>query len=724
MLRISLLGAPQVALDDTSIFQNTSNKGRALFYYLACVRTEFTRQEVAAVLWPDLPERSARHNLRTALSELRQEVADHLTITHSTVAFIAANYWLDIEEFEQTLKFQRANAETAALQAACDLYQGEFLQGVSVRNATAFEEWLLLKRTEYHLLAVEGLTSLAQSFIAQQALDAAADATSRLLALDSWSEVGHQNHMLILAQRGARGAALSHYAHICTMLANEYGMEPTAETTKLYHRIRKGEIGGASTSVFPLAARSTAPTYASSPASSLHEAWRSGKAYGAKALTEQSIVGRTTELAEIEKRLCFSQKRLVTLTGLKGVGKSRLAVAAGRLLSQRSIYSAVSFAADLHSGATLQMEPWQPRDGVYFASLPVESDGISPTMQQIAIEITLAHALHITHQPHSHLHQQLLNHLAGRQILLILNQVIPTPIQRQLIGALLEAAPHMRILAASSHPLRLADESNLEVVGLKVRAPGSGQVREQDAVQFFLQQRKMRHSDWMADADDMENIVRICTAVDGLPLGIELAASLSETIALDALANILTDDSHQGAPTEPAYRTSESWPRLRILLEHHWSRLNESEQMALRRLTVFSGSVSRRAAQEISMTPKLLLENLLAKGLLSEQHERLFMPESVRRYADRQRPAQPDLVAETVQRFSSYYANLVANAAFGAIPLSQESVDTLMGEWANLLLAWRWATQNPQHATAPRMGSGMRQLLAWYGYEVHERVMG
>ncbi|MEZ4657250.1 MAG: BTAD domain-containing putative transcriptional regulator [Caldilineaceae bacterium] len=685
-----------------------------LFYYLACERALFTRGEVAAVLWPELPNRAARHNLRTALSELRKEAVGHLAVTNSTVALDLANYWLDIEEFEQALKFKKGNSTAAMLQAACDLYRGEFLQGVSVRNASAFEEWLMLKRVEYHLLAVEGFTSLMQIYMSQQDWDAAAGAIRRLLALDPWAEEGHRNHMAILAQRGARGAALSYYSHVRTMLSAEYGMEPAKETTELYHSIRQGEIGSSPKIAMPARAQALPPP-SPSRAQSIYDGWQSGTALNTELSLEQSVVGRTYELAEIEKRLCFSSCRLVTLTGLKGVGKSQLARAVGTLLSQRDAHSVAALHAHLQDDETQPSEPWRPRDGVYYVSLPGEPEGSSPIMQRIAIEVALAHGLNITRQPGAPMGQQLLNYLARRQILLILDQVIPTPIQRDLIGALLEAGPNMRILVAARHPLQLPAESNMGLEGLSTYAPYTSPSRDRDAVQFFLQQRKKRRADWFADAEDLENIACICAAVDGLPLGIELTASLADAISLDVLVKLLTAGVNDRSSTASA-APMESWRRLHGVLAYQWDLLGEKEQMALMRLSVFPDSVSWRAAQEVSMAPASLLDGLLQKALLdqNQDQQRLFMHESRRRYAERQRRAR-DLDAETVRRFAAY-ANLVANASSARLH-SRLKGELLVREWASLLWAWRWSAQNPQYATTDRMMRGMSRLLAWYGYE-------
>jgi DNA-binding SARP family transcriptional activator len=105
-----------------------------------------SRDVLADLLWSELNNQQARNNLRYVLPDLRQFVDDYLLITPRTVGFnTTAPYDLDVKIFQSTLTAQPEQIKTVELQAALDLYQGEFLDGFTVRNAPVFEEWVTRK---------------------------------------------------------------------------------------------------------------------------------------------------------------------------------------------------------------------------------------------------------------------------------------------------------------------------------------------------------------------------------------------------------------------------------------------------------------------------------------------------------------------------------------------------------------------------------------------------
>lgn len=722
MLRISVLGSPHIVLDGSTIFQNISNKGRALFYYLACERTIFTREEATALLWPDLPDRAARHNLRTVLSELRREAADHVTITNATVALKPANYWLDIGEFEQVLKVQHPPPAPAELQAACNLYHGEFLQGVSVRNAATYEEWMLLKRTEYQLLAVQGFTLLIEQYLAQQALDAAMLAISRLLTIDPWSEAGHRYQMLALAQRGERGAALAHYARLRQLLQDEFGMLPDVETVALDKRIREGKVAtvrsptaspltiGASTEPASMLRSGTSPNPTTISTDSVQEAPFQGPF---------QLIGRESELLNIEETLCQTECRLLTVTGVSGVGKTHLLRAARQRFRQ----------AIMQTRRTAAAGHWLPYGGLIFAScLAAEAE---PALQRLTLNLQLLLALGVVHQPMPPLQQQVVDYLAEQPCLLILDNVRPSSVQRAYIDKLLKRTTKLRVLVASQEELNLPQEAILPLEGLPI-PESDNQLRAQEVVQFFLQQRGREQKEWLADAEDLRNIGRLCRLLNGLPLAIELAASLAENIDLIQLIHRLNLEV-----TDKTQRLTNQLS-IQILLEQLWPMLNEQEQQALMRLSLFPESCSLRSALELSMVPQAILDGLRVKNIIRWHGltRRLFLPSQIRTYVAARRHETAWLEREAKARFCGYYANFASSTIVDALTtgaatsraatngattsLSPTVARALIQEWHNLLLAWKWCGALSSNVTATRLRASMEQLFAWYGFQEDE----
>src|SRR5512138_2453949 len=150
-LRLSLLGQVAIANDGVPVSGFKSSKVLALLCYLAVTGRAHYRSILAGLLWGDLPEENARMNLRKALENLRHLVGSHLVVTYQTVAFNRNQpYWLDVEQFETKANGDVAAVKIERLQEAIDLYQGDFLEGLDIREAAAFDEWLRLQRASLH----------------------------------------------------------------------------------------------------------------------------------------------------------------------------------------------------------------------------------------------------------------------------------------------------------------------------------------------------------------------------------------------------------------------------------------------------------------------------------------------------------------------------------------------------------------------------------------------
>jgi DNA-binding SARP family transcriptional activator/tetratricopeptide (TPR) repeat protein len=243
-LQLKLLGNLEICRGER-ILSFGSSKARALLCYLAVTGRPHSRTALAGLLWGEMPEIDAGNNLRKALTHLRQMVGPHLSITRQTVAFNRDNsYWLDVEILENAVRSAPAEMDIDRLRQAVELYRGDFLEGFYVRQAPAFEEWVLAEQARLRELALGALDTLAGYYIRQG--DAgrapAINYTSRLLALEPWREESHRQIMLLLVLGGQRGAALAQYRTCRQVLAQEFGVEPGAETKALYERIRDGDL--------------------------------------------------------------------------------------------------------------------------------------------------------------------------------------------------------------------------------------------------------------------------------------------------------------------------------------------------------------------------------------------------------------------------------------------------------------------------------------------------
>jgi len=325
-LSLFLLGPFQATLDGEPVTHFESNKVRALLAYLVAERQRpHSRHVLAGLLWPDRPNSIALRNLRQALHNLRRAIRDRgasspfLLVTRDTVQFnVRSDCWVDVAEFQRHIAASEStnppgDAQAAhhldRMKSAIALRRGPFLEGLSVRGSAPFEEWMLLKRESYDRQTSSLLQRMADLHQRRGEFAYASDIVRRRLELEPWHEAIHRQLMYLLALDGRRSAALAQYKTCQHILAEELGVEPSAETTALYQSIRDGMIPERFD--FPVATQLTAavPTCASTVA------------------TPPPFVAREHELSRLNGFLAEAHSgrgRVVFITGDAGSGKTAL----------------------------------------------------------------------------------------------------------------------------------------------------------------------------------------------------------------------------------------------------------------------------------------------------------------------------------------------------------------------------------------------------------------
>jgi DNA-binding SARP family transcriptional activator len=244
VLKLSLLGRLQLYQDGEPLAGLVSSKAQALLCYLAVTGRPHSRQALAGLLWGDLPEPDARRNLRGALLKLRQHVASYLLVTHQTLAFNReSNYWLDVEAFRARLDYRSGKGVTpASLREGVVLYRGDFLEDFHVRQAPAFDDWVMQQRAQLQELALTAYQTLAIDCTERGEYGQGIDYARRLLRIEPAREETQRQLMLLLALSGQRSAALAQFETCRRLLNDELGVGPSTETTTLVERIRSGEV--------------------------------------------------------------------------------------------------------------------------------------------------------------------------------------------------------------------------------------------------------------------------------------------------------------------------------------------------------------------------------------------------------------------------------------------------------------------------------------------------
>ncbi len=254
-LQLQLLGRPLVLSDDRDVTADVGAKALALITFLALApEPRVSRSKVAGTLWPDKSEEAARYRLRHLLWDLRKTLGcDCNGSDNARCWFNADSAQVDALEFLSRVRALGADsprynpmpAHAVELAAAAELYHGELFEGLPVRDAPLFDEWLLVQREHLHLRYIEVLWHLAR---AQQSLpdcQAAASTLIQLIQLDPLRERSYRTLMAVRLQGGDRAAAIQTFQQCEKVLAAELGVPPSPETRQLYNRILRGTVSPA-----------------------------------------------------------------------------------------------------------------------------------------------------------------------------------------------------------------------------------------------------------------------------------------------------------------------------------------------------------------------------------------------------------------------------------------------------------------------------------------------
>lgn len=374
------------------------------------------------------------------------------------------------------------------------------------------------------------------------------------------------------------------------------------------------------------------------------------------------LVGREAELAALARLLHDPQCRLLTLTGPGGIGKTRLALEVA--LTQQGLFP----------------------DGVCFVPLA------SLTSAHFIVP-AIADAFDFKFSGTAEPHQQLLTYLREKRLLLVLDNVEHLLAGGGLFAELLEYAPGVKLLVTSRERLNLHGEWVFEIQGLPVPpADQPGCVDEYSAVALFVQAARRARADFELRIEEQPAVVRVCQMVEGMPLGIELAAAWVSVLScreitreiersLDFLASSMRD--------VPKRQQS-----LRATFDHSWNLLSEDERSVLCRLAIFQGGFEREAAEQVAGATLLSLSALVSKSLVRRtKKERYDLHEVVRQYAlaHLTEGSQREAVRE---RHCDYYLALLRAREKALRGTAQrEAMRELTDEIDNVRAAWAWAIE-------------------------------
>lgn len=671
-MRIKLLGPFEVQTDDGTAVKVPGDRLRALLAGLALEPGRIVpRARLVDWVWGEESPSDEVNALQVLVSRLRRVLpAGAVEAKSGGYRLVADAEAVDAARFEHLVSRAREaeDAERAdLLRTALELWRGDAFEGIELQGSRAFDAAIAG-------LGERRLAVLGDRVDAEIRLGRGADLVSELTDLVAKYPLREgfvAALMRALAEAGRGAEALTEYRRLSERLADELGADPSPELSALHTALLRGEIGGrAENRRTNLRAELT------------------------------TFVGKDDDAAAVAD--LAAGHRLVTLTGAGGSGKTRTASEAARKML-----------ADLPDGAWM-VELAPLRDGGDLAQAALTAIGLRD--QTLADPGAGGDAA-----------GRLTAAIRDRVMLLVLDNCehLIEDVSR-FADRLLGECRRLRIIATSREPLGITGEAlwQVEPLALPEENADSAQAAASPAVRLLRDRAEAVRRNIGSDEATLSTMARICRALDGMPLAIELAAARLRTMSVEQLADRLDDRFKLltgGSRTAlPRHRT------LRAVVDWSWDLLGAEERELLMRLSVFTGGASLEAAERVCPEGEYALDLLTAlteKSLLvsyGADAPRYRMLGTVREYAA-QRLAEAG-ETESARRAHLEFVTELAETADPHLRRSEqlEWLPRLEAEHDNITAALRGAIADGRAREAMRLVGA----VGWYWFLSGHRAEG
>ncbi|GAA4688234.1 BTAD domain-containing putative transcriptional regulator [Pseudonocardia yuanmonensis] len=670
MIEVRLLGPVAVVVDGDE--RTVGRSGERALLTLLALRAGRAVPVAGLIddLWGDRLPDDPGNALQTRVSKLRRALA--AAGAPGVVVTRAPGYVLEVEPgrvdalrvpelVERALRADPARAEELLTEALA-LWRGEPLAEF------ADEAWAGPERARLAELRLAAIEERARLRLAAGRDAEVLAEVEPLVAAHPLRERLHAHRMTALYRAGRQAEALQVYADLRRALADQLGLDPSPELEALHDAVlrRHPDLDP------PAVAQSR--TYAPLPAR----------------LT--AVLGRDRERERVAQ-LC-RDRRLVTLTGPGGAGKTTLATEAARTVPDRF------------------------PDGVVLVELAGVED---PARVPTAVVDALGLAGDAAVDPAERLVRALRD---SRMLLVVDNCEHVVDACAVLVQRLLAGCPSLHVLASSREALAVPGEVQLPVRPLPVPPVDAGpdELAGNDAVRLFAERAWAAAPCFVLDDSTLGPVAEICRRLDGLPLALELAAARVAVLPVDRIAERLSD---RFALLTAGSRTAAARHRtLQATLDWSHALLDDEERVLLRRLAVFRGGWTLEEAEAACAGDPLsvgavldVLTRLVARSLVVDAHGgdgRFRMLETVRAYAAR----RLDDAGERAE-FARRHAEAVLALAEATAPLlrgrdQHAALARLRSERDNVDAALAWALDHV--ADAPEVGLRLVGALGWWWY--------
>ncbi|WP_181773098.1 BTAD domain-containing putative transcriptional regulator [Amycolatopsis pittospori] len=665
-MRFGVLGATEVRREDGTLVPVGGPRVRTLFALLALEAGRIVPAErlIDGLYGEQVPEGVA-NALQSQVSRLRGALKDL-----APVEFSPAGYRLAVDREDVDVhRFERLAAEGRRALASGDATKAAELlrEALGLWRGPAFADITDAPFRDPQVTRLDELKTSAIEDLAEAGLKLGRheDVLAELREVIAGQPLRERPRALLIRALHAAGRqsdALTAFEDARRVLADELGADPGPELAAAHLAVLRGETTSPSTPV-NLPAQLT------------------------------SFIGREGDLRHVLGEL--DRSRLVTLTGPGGAGKTRLAIEAAAEVSLPVVF--------------VELAPYTEDSDVAQAVLTALG------LRTVPLGATTAP---VENAPL----ERLIDALADRAVLLVLDNCEHlVDAAAKLAARLLAAAAALRVLTTSREPLGITGEVVSPVPRLAVPPPGTPPARSLEfaAVRLFSDRARATDPGFAVDDATAGDVQRICAALDGLPLAIELAAARVRTLPVGEIATRLDDRfgllSRGSRVAEARHRT------LRGVVEWSWDLLDEDERRLGRRLTVFAGGTTLADAGEVCDIPDAgeLLPSLVDRSLVERTGDRYRMLETIRAFF-----AEKLAEAGEADRLRRAHAEHFLELAERADPLVRTGdqliwLDRLDAAYEDLLAALRWAAE-----TDARIALRLSSALVTYWWMRGRRFEG
>lgn len=557
---ISLLGGLQVRQGTQVWTKFRRNKEASLLAYLAFHReTAHARGDLIARFWPDQPDRHKQLNsLNVSLTSLRKRVQpfsasiEELLVTEDNRVSLNPRVVTDVSEFDLLLKpTSQAQPEIviARLTDAVELYRGELLPGFNEE----WDAWVEPARTMLGEQYATALVRLADALERSGDRDGALERLRALIRHDPLAETGYVQTIRLLGFDGRAAEASTVYKRMQRVFRTQLSDTPSRQAQELIRTLRQRPetlLRPRTTSV-PEPPAVPEPFRPTVPASTT------------------SLVGRDSETVLVTDRLFGTPSRLVTLVAMGGMGKTRLALHIARV-AQQTLRGRVCF---------IEVTPATTRERfvqTLCSAVGLTDDGSNDTLSRLQTRLNEADALLVIDSA---------EHCTGE-------------IMDDVLIPLLNHCQDMRLLATSRRELLLPGESVFHVLPLVLpdtEGAGISPLRSVPAVALFIERAQAKAPDFTLTKSNARDVTALVRQVEGIPLGLELAASWMGVHTPASLAEQFAGRFHLlDNPRSSVAKRHQSLP---AVVRGSVGLLEPTARVLFALLSVFHGGWTRDAAE-------------------------------------------------------------------------------------------------------------------------------